>query len=320
MAATAPGGGAWPTISVVVPSYQQAAFLEETLRSVLLQGYPALELIVMDGGSKDGSVDVIRKYERWIAAWVSEKDGGQSNAINNGWRRARGELVTWLNSDDLLLSGWAAASAGVLAAAPDVALAYCDVQVIDGDSRPQWVFPGREPSVERQMLYWRTAFAQQGFLVRRQVLEQDGFLDETLHFAMDAELWLRLTLAGRRMQGIPQTLAAFRMHEAAKTANNSNVAIANMLEITERFCRSAPPRHAQLVAPVRRRMYWNAALGAYEARSYGPARRFVLRHLRDAGLSALPRACGMVGFSLLGAPGHELLALLRKARGGDVVS
>jgi glycosyltransferase involved in cell wall biosynthesis len=303
----------------VVPSYQQAAFLEETLRSILLQGYPALEVLVMDGGSTDGSVEVIRKYERWLGGWVSEKDGGQSAAINKGWRRAAGQLVTWLNSDDLLNPGWAAASAGVLRDSPGVALVYCDVQVIDGQSRKLWVFPGDGPSVKRQMLYWRSAFPQQGFLVRRAVIEQDGYLDETLHFGMDAELWLRLALAGRRMQGLPRTLASFRLHEAAKTANSADVSIANMLEITERFCRSAPAEYAHLVGPVRRRMHWNAAHGAYEAHNHQAARRFALRHLRDAGLEALPRVCGMVGLSLMGAAGHQLLALARRARGGDRV-
>jgi glycosyltransferase involved in cell wall biosynthesis len=312
-------GGAWPSITVVVPSYRQAAFLEETLRSVLLQGYPALELLVMDGGSSDGSVDVIKKYERWLGGWVSEKDGGQSAAINKGWRRARGELITWLNSDDLLLPGWAAAAAGALASSPDVDLVYCDVSVIDGASRPQWVFPGHEPSVERQMVYWRTAFAQQGFLVRRSVIEQDGYLDESLHFAMDTELWLRLSLAGRRARAMGGTFAAFRMHEDAKTANSAHVSLANLLELTERFCRSAPPRFAHLVEPARKRMYWNAALGAYESHDYAAARRFVLRYLRDAGVRALPKAAGMVGFSFLGAQGHKLLALARRARGGDTV-
>jgi hypothetical protein len=312
-------GPQWPSITVVVPSYQQGQFLEETLRSILLQGYPALELLVMDGGSKDASVDVIKKYEPWLGGWVSEKDGGQSNAINKGWRRARGDAMTWLNSDDLLQSGWAAATAGVLAGAPDVDLVYCDVMVIDGQSRPQWLFPGNGPSVLRQMLYWRSPFPQQGFLVRRAVIERDGYLDESLHFGMDAELWLRLMLAGRKMQGVSKPLASFRMHEAAKTANASHVSIANMLEITQRFLRAAPAQYADIVEPVRRRMYWNAAHGAYEGRDHAGARRFALRHLRDEGAKALPRVAGMVGLSLLGEPGHQLLNLARRARGGDVV-
>src|SRR5882724_1831262 len=144
------GDPAWaasppPSITVVVPSYEQASFLEETLRSVLLQGHPDLELIVMDGGSKDGSVDIIRRYERWISSWVSEPDGGQSAAINKGWRRATGRLLTWLNSDDTLLPGWAREMTLALGRDAAVDFAYCDVQVVDRDSRPQWVYGGGEP-------------------------------------------------------------------------------------------------------------------------------------------------------------------------------
>jgi glycosyltransferase involved in cell wall biosynthesis len=95
----------WPTISIVVPSYNQGRFLEETLRSILLQNYPSIELIIIDGGSKDETVDIIKKYEPWIACWVSEKDRGQSDAINKGFSRVTGDIVTWLCSDDLYTAG-----------------------------------------------------------------------------------------------------------------------------------------------------------------------------------------------------------------------
>src|SRR5262245_29806610 len=96
-------GECWPRISIVTPSYNQGRFLEETIRSVLLQGYPDLEYIVIDGGSADDSVEIIRKYERWLSFWVSERDRGQVDAINKGLRRCSGVLRNWLNSDDFLL-------------------------------------------------------------------------------------------------------------------------------------------------------------------------------------------------------------------------
>src|SRR5262245_21335405 len=103
--ATLPDGAAWPRITIVTPSYNQAPFLEETIRSVLLQGYPNLEYIIIDGGSSDGSVELMRRYEPWLAYWVSEPDGGQSEAINKGWCSATGTVTTWLSSDDIYTPG-----------------------------------------------------------------------------------------------------------------------------------------------------------------------------------------------------------------------
>src|SRR5665811_68289 len=97
-----PDGSSWPPITIITPSYNQGQFIEETIRSVLLQGYPNLEYVIIDGGSSDGSLEVIQKYSPWLAHWVSEPDGGQSQAINKGFARAHGEVIAWLNSDDVL--------------------------------------------------------------------------------------------------------------------------------------------------------------------------------------------------------------------------
>jgi hypothetical protein len=304
----------WPSISVVVPSYEQAEFLEETLRSVLLQGYPSLELLVMDGGSTDGSVDIIRRYEPWIKGWVSEKDGGQSAAINKGWRRSEGDLVTWLNSDDLLRPGWAAEMARAFVADPALDLAYCDVQVVDRDSRFEWLYPGLPAEVEPVVVYWKSLFAQQGFLVRRSVLEACGYVDEGLHFTMDSELWLRLMLKHRKFLHVAKPLAAYRVHAAAKTWTIHDVHIANMLEVTNRFVETAPPDLRPLAERARRRRYWNAAHISYDNRSHAAARQSALRHLVDDGWRALPRVSGMVALSFLGDAGHRILGLTRRLR------
>jgi glycosyltransferase involved in cell wall biosynthesis len=308
------GEGPVPSITVVVPSYQQADFLEETLRSILLQGYPSLELLVMDGGSKDGSVDIIRRYEPWIAGWVSEKDGGQSAAINKGWRRATGDLLTWLNSDDLLLPGWAAEMARAFVADPELDLAYCEVNVVDKDSRFDWLYPARAPEVESIIVDWKSPFAQQGFLVRRSVVEAGGWVDESLHFTMDTELWLRLKLQGRKFLRVGKPLAAFRVQPAAKTSNTSDVHVANMLEVTRRFVESAPSELRSVAERARRRRHWNAAHINYDNRRHAEARESALHHLADDGWQALPRVAGMVALSFLGDSGHRLLQLSRRLR------
>jgi glycosyltransferase involved in cell wall biosynthesis len=299
---------------VVVPSYQQGRFLEETLRSILLQGYPDLELLVMDGGSTDETADVIQRYERWIGGWVSERDGGQSAAINKGWRQAKGELVTWLNSDDLLLPGWAGAMAEALMRDEKVDLAYCDVQMVDRDGRPLWIFEGRVPSIEQLVLQWKTPFAQQGFLMRRRVVETCGYLDEQLHFTMDTEYWLRLLMARQNLLHIRQTFATCRLHESAKTSTHHSVLVANLIDVTRNFCRTAPPEMSDLAERGRRRLHWNAAHAKYDGRMHAEARKYALQHLRDDGWQAFPRVCAMVGLSLLGDPGHGALALYRRFR------
>lgn len=306
--------GPWPRLSVVVPSYQQGEFIEETLRSILLQGYPNLELLVMDGGSKDGTVDILRRYEPWIKEWVSEKDGGQSAAINKGWRRATGELLTWLNSDDLLLPGWAAETAAAFKSDPALDVVCCDVQVIDKDSRVMFTCVGAVPEPERILVRWSSPFGQQGVTMRRPVLEATGYVDERLHFTMDLELWLRLALEGRKFRYVAKSLGAFRLHPAAKTGTRHDVHISDMLLVTQEFLDSASADQQSLAERARRRRYWNAAHISYDNRDHDESRRNAIRHLADDGWRALPRVTGMVALSLLGDHGHKLLALSRRMR------
>ena len=126
-----PDGGRWPRVSVVTPSYNQGRFIEETIRSVLLQGYPELEYIVIDGGSTDGSVDVIRRYEPWLTYWVSEADRGQSHAINKGWARATGEVLAYINTDDCYLPGAVATARGRVPASPDAGHGLRHASIVD---------------------------------------------------------------------------------------------------------------------------------------------------------------------------------------------
>jgi glycosyltransferase involved in cell wall biosynthesis len=306
---------AWPRVSVIVPSFQQGPFIEETIRSVLLQGYPDLELIINDGGSTDETVPILRKYDRWIASWVSEKDGGQSAAVNAGWRRATGALLSWLNSDDLVMEGWLARAVPPMVADPGLDCTYGQVKVMDVDSRPLFIYPDVVPSIETVVVDWKMPFAHMGYLMRRECLERVGYLSESVHFCMDVDYCLRLLLKGCRFAAVPGDNGRFRLHEQGKTRNHHKVLLADMIKITNDFCASAPPEMSDIVQRARQRMYWNAAHSSYYNRDHVEARRSAARHLRDAGWRAAPRVAGMVALSLLGERGHDVLDAWRKLKG-----
>ncbi len=204
---------AWPLISVVTPSYNQADYLETTLQSVLGQDYPRLEYIIVDGASTDGSPDIIRRYADRLAWWVSEPDGGQAEAINKGLRRARGEIVAWLNSDDLYRPNALRRAAAAFAAHPEAGLVYGDVDSIDAAGR---VFHVQRFSPYRlaDLMAFRI-ISQPGVFMRRDVLERAGLLDPTYHFLLDHHLWLRMA-ALAPIHYLPERLAAARYHPAAK--------------------------------------------------------------------------------------------------------
>jgi glycosyltransferase involved in cell wall biosynthesis len=205
----------WPSLSVVTPSYNQASFLEETLRSVLAQGYPKLEYLVIDGGSTDGSVEIIRRYAAHLAGWVSERDRGQSDALNKGFQRATGEIVAWLNSDDTFVPGALHAQVGYLLDHPDVDLVYGDCLFTDAAGRPAQTAYGR-PFSQLELLRFTIPYQPTVFM-RRAAMLRAGWLDPDYHYSMDSEYWLRLHAAGARFAYHPRLIATYRLHGASKT-------------------------------------------------------------------------------------------------------
>ena len=205
-----------PSISIIVPNYNGGATIGATLRSLLEQKYPRLEILVVDGGSTDNSVDVIRRYEPHIAWWISEKDSGQSNAINKGFARATGEIVNWLCSDDLLLPGalHAIARAFVDNHAADVVVGSS--RVTYPDARLNRISVASPMSVE--LLPCTNRIPQPACFYRRSVLTRNPPLDETLHYAMDLELWCHFVESGARWHFIPDVIADMRFSEANKTS------------------------------------------------------------------------------------------------------
>lgn len=212
-----PDGREWPKVSIVTPSFNQGVFIEETIRSVLLQGYPNLEYIIMDGGSTDESIDIIRKYESWITFWVSEPDSGQSNAINKGFKMATGEIVAWLNSDDLYTAGAIITIVKVFLKDPGRTIVYGDCDIINETSRV--VSHQKARKFELKKLYYGNIFAQPASFMNAIKFNKVGFLDESLHYSMDYDLWMRLGYEHGGMQYIAKTLALFRLHGNSKSVS-----------------------------------------------------------------------------------------------------
>ena len=206
-----------PLVTIVTPSYEQARFLEETILSVLNQDYPKIEYIIIDGGSQDGSVDIIRKYENRLAFWVSEPDRGQADAINKGWERATGEYIGWLNSDDLLLPGAISEAVDFLDKNPNVGFVFGDLLIVDSERKVIDHQCYKDFNIYDII---RTAgfISQPGNLFRRSLYENIGPLDVTLHFQLDLDYWIRAGLACK-VGYIRKNLACFRQHPASKTGS-----------------------------------------------------------------------------------------------------
>jgi glycosyltransferase involved in cell wall biosynthesis len=230
---TQPDGAPWPRVTVVTPSFNQARFLEETIRSVLLQGYPHLEYIVLDGGSRDESVDILRRYEPFLSYWTSEKDAGQSDAINKGFRRATGDWIGWQNSDDFYAPGALAQLARTVGAHPAASVIYGSVQLCDAESKITGSYPTSAFDAHA-MLPWANMFNQSMFFHRR-VFEAGHFLDESQHHFIDHDFFWRLILAGYEFRYCPELSAVFRLHELAKGSTQHEIAARELYALYKRL-------------------------------------------------------------------------------------
>jgi len=267
-----------PIVSIVTPSYNQARFLEETILSVLNQDYPKIEYLVIDGGSTDGSLEIIRRYQDRLAYWVSEPDRGQSHAINKGFHRANGEILAWLNSDDVYCPGAVRAAVEFFESHPDVALMYGRADVIDSDGTMVSSIPWEDFDAPGCITRHRYPIPQPAAFFRREAVQRVGELDERLNYCMDWDYWIRIALAGLKVSKIPQTLARYRMHGDSKTGKELIKLREEMVGWVDRFfSQPQPPGIAVLERQSRSGALLTLGRQHFHAQQYANARRALLK-------------------------------------------
>lgn len=220
-------------VSIVTPSFNQAAFLEATIQSVLAQDYPNLEYIIIDGGSTDGSVEIIKKYQDRLAYWVSEADKGQTDAINKGFSRATGDILAWLNSDDTYEPGAVKKAVAALAENPAASTVYGNANFINAEGRVIGRFPAAQTDY-RRLRQGYVHIPQQAAFFRAEYWKQVAPLDDSFFFAMDYDLWVRLSALAPLVY-VPDTWANFRMHGDAKSIAADDRCWPEMLKVHRRL-------------------------------------------------------------------------------------
>lgn len=210
----------WPKITIVTPSFNQSQFLERTILSVLNQNYQNLEYIIIDGGSADGSVEIIKKYKKYLDYWISEKDKGQSHALNKGFKLCTGEYIGWQNSDDIYLPNVFEEFAKISDQFPDYDIYYSNRLNIDENenviNKVYYVSPSW-PYIKYYSKYRGMALCNQTSFLRKNILEKVGYIDESLKIAMDTDFFLRCVLQKKRFYYVNSFWGGFRRHICAKT-------------------------------------------------------------------------------------------------------
>lgn len=221
-----------PLVSILTPSYNQGRFLEQTIQSVLTQDYPNLEYLIVDGGSTDSSVEIIRRYVSRLSWWVSEPDQGQTDALNKGFGHATGEIFAWLNSDDTYLPGAVSAAVSCLQAHPEAAMVYADANLVDEDGRLIGRFPSRQTNL-KMLLRGSVHISQQTAFFRASAWNQVAPLDPSFHFAMDYDLWVRLAKIAPLVY-TEGDWANFRLHEGSKSVAMDDRCYPEMIQVYKR--------------------------------------------------------------------------------------
>lgn len=293
------------SFSIVTPSLNQAEFLPGALRSVLEQRYPHLDYWVMDGGSWDGSVEILRAYGKALQ-WVSEPDRGQADAVNRGWQRSQGEILGWVNADDGLMPGALERVAVAFAAHPRAAVVYGRCMLVDRGGEVRGEYPSREFS--REALFEHDFIPQPATFVRRSAAAAVGWLNPTLHYVMDYDFWLRLAAEGYEFVYLPEPLAFLRLHGDSKTGGSSSKFAEELVSVFAALDEAGKlPRHAQVHRRIWGTVYYRAARYSFWGASSHEAHAYLRRAFsfwpalaRDRGfiLLFLASALGRLGYRL----------------------
>jgi len=267
-----------PSVTVVTPSYNQAPFLEQTILSVLEQDYPSLEYFVVDGASTDSSLDIIHKYADRITWWVSEQDNGQADAINKGLKRASGEVVAWLNSDDYYLPDTIQRAVRALQENPTAAFVFGDVQVVNEENEVINILRYGDWGLKELTSFY--IIGQPAVFMRRAALQSAGLLDTSYHYLLDHQLWLRLAMKSN-IKHIPQLWAGAHYHAGSKNmaqaANFGSEAqrIVNWMATTPALTRQFSENARRIRAGAERLN----AFYLFDARDYRASLRAYMRSL-----------------------------------------
>jgi glycosyltransferase involved in cell wall biosynthesis len=288
-----------PRVTIVTPSYNQAAYLEQTILSVLEQDYPNVEYIVIDDGSTDGSAEIIRRYGDRVSWWETRKNGGQVAALNHGYASATGEYLGWLNSDDVLLPGAITAVVEALEADPELLLVFGDNVFIDESGAEIGPAPAQEFDLARMIRRCENGVPQPGSLFRRRALEIAP-LNERGYYFFDYEFAIRLGSVGK-VQHLPRMLAGYRLHPQSKTVGDPVRKADDYVRVAEEFF-AAPDfpeglkRHTDA---GRASAYLSASAYCYSGLQLGRARRYLLRALLVSNGQLQARQVAIAARSLL---------------------
>lgn len=293
-----------PLVSIITPSFNQASFLEQTLLSVLEQDYPNIEYWVIDGGSTDNSLEIIKKYEPRLAGWVSEKDRGQADGVNKGFAKATGQIIGWLNSDDLYYPGAIAGAVEAIQQHPDASFVYSDVESIDENGTPFNLMRYGDWKLADLMTF--KIIGQPGVFMRRKVLEQAGYLDLSYNYLLDVHLWLRMAAVAEPQYIAGKIWSAARIHSDAKNIAHAEKFGAEAFKIARWL--GEDQRFYPLSAKIFKKIWAGAhRLNAFylvEAGQYKLALRSYAKMLRLAP-SAAQGTFKRIGYAAFGALGVQ---------------